>query len=636
MKIQRNDMCPCGSGRKYKQCCMGKSEQYIEIMCLVKALMNTFDHEQEEIDYSISKINEIIKNTKMQKSEMEDLYPNLIQLYSWGGYDKKVIEIIGLIDLEKLSNWGAIFVLTIEVKSYVNINKILDAYEKVMLLESKIDKLEWGDNNINVIKSGALIELGKFYHIIYGAGLNNGNNLNESVFLKFYDELIEAYDKKKYDDIDHYTGAMANKGSYLLLSSDDKKQMQGFELIKKAYKEKVRVGNWNGIANDFSRLGVFYRKRKQYKQAMAYTKRDYNISCRYGSKRDVITSLINLYKLYRDAYQLSDARYMLKLIEEKAEEINLEELKSYIDEKRNELKEIAINCKRKGTIIGENALCPCESGKKYNECCGVADMDYSAIEKVLGLDQIIPYAEFECENGKSKDKEDIEDRNELKRVLRKFDSSKIRLSWVKLINEGALDYVYELPDMTSIHLNSAKVQLENYREGDLINEVSSALSIVMLSLSALEAFLNQLVFFLAHLPANNEFESAGFKISEQIKKECMAYQRNVGFSQKINEIANIYTFGKWNQTDYVGYDELMKFIRIRNELVHFKSAEYIQIIPPNKIEILEGLPNSIELRDVSNAWPFQLLNYSFAKWGIEVVENSINYIKERYFECEEK
>ncbi len=25
-KVGRNDPCPCGSGRKYKQCCLGKSD----------------------------------------------------------------------------------------------------------------------------------------------------------------------------------------------------------------------------------------------------------------------------------------------------------------------------------------------------------------------------------------------------------------------------------------------------------------------------------------------------------------------------------------------------------------------------------------------------------------------------------
>lgn len=35
-KIGRNDMCPCGSGKKYKKCCLGKETSAVEsIMRLV-------------------------------------------------------------------------------------------------------------------------------------------------------------------------------------------------------------------------------------------------------------------------------------------------------------------------------------------------------------------------------------------------------------------------------------------------------------------------------------------------------------------------------------------------------------------------------------------------------------------------
>ena len=30
MKFGRNDSCPCGSGKKYKKCCIGKSESEIK------------------------------------------------------------------------------------------------------------------------------------------------------------------------------------------------------------------------------------------------------------------------------------------------------------------------------------------------------------------------------------------------------------------------------------------------------------------------------------------------------------------------------------------------------------------------------------------------------------------------------
>lgn len=30
MKIGRNELCPCGSGKKYKYCCMNKPKMYIK------------------------------------------------------------------------------------------------------------------------------------------------------------------------------------------------------------------------------------------------------------------------------------------------------------------------------------------------------------------------------------------------------------------------------------------------------------------------------------------------------------------------------------------------------------------------------------------------------------------------------
>ncbi|WP_276850611.1 SEC-C metal-binding domain-containing protein [Enterocloster lavalensis] len=38
MKIGRNDECPCGSGKKYKRCCLGKltkENEYEKIRCII-------------------------------------------------------------------------------------------------------------------------------------------------------------------------------------------------------------------------------------------------------------------------------------------------------------------------------------------------------------------------------------------------------------------------------------------------------------------------------------------------------------------------------------------------------------------------------------------------------------------------
>lgn len=44
MKIGRNDPCPCGSGKKYKRCCLNKAkEQY-----LAEAVMYSFQNIKRE------------------------------------------------------------------------------------------------------------------------------------------------------------------------------------------------------------------------------------------------------------------------------------------------------------------------------------------------------------------------------------------------------------------------------------------------------------------------------------------------------------------------------------------------------------------------------------------------------------
>lgn len=621
-------MCPCGSGKKFKNCCVNKSPEYIEIMYLFRTQSGVFDHKQEELVTIIQRCEVLLEKGKFSAEEKENLYMNLLQIYNLAGYDKKVIAMAKDINIEKKDDLTKISILLTCMRSYENTGEMYSAYHIVRRMEHIVSELEWGDTSINALKSGAMLEIGKFYNIAFLFMKEDGKELDESFFLNYYDALIEAYENGKYDDIDHYTGALSNKGAYYLQSNDTALQEKGLKLMNKSYKEKVRVGNWNGIANDFSRLGTYYLEHKKYKEAMAYTQRDLQIARRYGSLRDVITSLLNLTKIYMDTYQLSDARYSLQLIEKSALQIGYTELEGKVAAYRNKINEIAIECKNKGIVIGKKTPCVCGSGKTYGECCGVADMDYMAIEKVLGLDHMIPYGEFELAEGEEWKK--FCDEKDLRTILRKMDSGQIRLSWTRLFRENGVDYLYELPDMSSIHLVSAKKQLENYKTGELLDEVSVALSAVMLSISALEAFLNQLVFFLKDLPDANVFEKSGFKIPEEIKNDCGSYQRNKGFSDKLNEVLNIYTLGKWNRAAFKRYDDLFKFIKIRNELVHFKSVEFYLIIPAEKNDILDGLPKEIELRDVMNAWPLKLLTDSFAGWGIRLVEETIDYIKETF------
>lgn len=43
-KIKRNDPCPCGSGKKYKKCCMNKNVEGLGSVSLHEELNNHYSH----------------------------------------------------------------------------------------------------------------------------------------------------------------------------------------------------------------------------------------------------------------------------------------------------------------------------------------------------------------------------------------------------------------------------------------------------------------------------------------------------------------------------------------------------------------------------------------------------------------
>lgn len=59
-KIGRNDLCPCGSGKKYKKCCMGKDEQFKSIQMVQNPVNLTLTY--EEVD--VLSTDEIIHNLR--------------------------------------------------------------------------------------------------------------------------------------------------------------------------------------------------------------------------------------------------------------------------------------------------------------------------------------------------------------------------------------------------------------------------------------------------------------------------------------------------------------------------------------------------------------------------------------------
>ncbi|ACD22956.1 nucleic acid-binding protein [Clostridium botulinum] len=633
---QANKLCICGSGKKYKNCCLKKASSKDELFDLITETIMTLDMERGELEKRINLIEELINENNLNDDELNDVNLNIVQLYVFVGQDQKALNIINdSINLDQLEVRSRLGLLTIKLRALLNLGNASEALETVELVRNMTYSLNWSDKISKTLKSGSLIECGKAQTLIlHYYTENTGEDVDYSEVIAIYDELIENYELGNYDDIDHYLGAKANKASILLRNKSEAIQKQGLEQMNETITQKIKCGYWLGVANSFSTLGLYYLKVENYKQAIAYTKRDLQLTRKYGSFRDEISTLLNLSDIYIKTLQISKAKEVLKDAISICEKTNNSALAVSLAKKISEINNIAKKLHIDGKTFGSKSDCICGSGKTFEKCCGEADYEYESIEKILGLQNFIHYAKIMDNSSKETL---LDKKNRLNLILRELNENEIRLSWSEIIQNGAYQEVYELPDMASIHLLSAKSLIANSPIDDLMKETSVALSVLMLSVSALEAFLNQLIYFLTTIPIEELPKFVRKKIPEKLIKDHLAYQRNERFTDKINVIADIFCNGKWSQKIGMLYNDLFKLISIRNELVHFKSVEYIKIIPPQKESgILKNLSSEVVLRDISNSWPLKLLNDSFARWSIKTIEQTINYIKSSYANCVNK
>jgi Tfp pilus assembly protein PilF len=93
-KIGRNEPCPCGSGKKYKQCCLAKDEQAARVVTAAQAEMTVrrrpnavCNHCEHELDDAAYHVIGLIENGKLDEAEqaaheLREKHPTM-----YDGYD---------------------------------------------------------------------------------------------------------------------------------------------------------------------------------------------------------------------------------------------------------------------------------------------------------------------------------------------------------------------------------------------------------------------------------------------------------------------------------------------------------------------------------------------------------------------
>lgn len=81
MKIGRNDPCPCGSGKKYKHCCLLKES--MSTGDLIRAAVQNAGY-KEDIANVLCNLSEYMKRNNGGVLAMQAVLPYMLRFLNWG------------------------------------------------------------------------------------------------------------------------------------------------------------------------------------------------------------------------------------------------------------------------------------------------------------------------------------------------------------------------------------------------------------------------------------------------------------------------------------------------------------------------------------------------------------------------
>ena len=432
MKIGRNDKCPCGSERKYKNCCLKKNTEVEKELNNMGELVFSFD--EEKIEKGIKRLNELLAVSNISKEQKKGIYVYLLQAYKNHGEHNNVISIFEklrqYLDFENETELELIlFCYTIYAASLNELGLVEDAKE---ILDDILTIVE--EKNVSDITyAGVALELSKAV-----MRLDQGTE-------KALEILNKALKKipKNDKNIGQIARIISNKAFILLNSKEKEEKEQGVKLLDDCLRVKIQEGDVEGICNIYCQLGMYYWREKKYDSAIAYTRKDLALSRKAGDKRAIVSSLNNLGAIYTDLNQFSKARGVL--IEAKKISETLGDMQAIVIASKN-LK--VVNHKAKiagmnGEKMGPAALCKCGKGLSYKECCGKADFEPEELGfKIDNISEDIEVIQQQvAKQGRVASHIDY--------LLRKIKENDIRLAWTNIeIHNGWIE-MKELVDMAN-------------------------------------------------------------------------------------------------------------------------------------------------------------------------------------------
>jgi tetratricopeptide (TPR) repeat protein len=411
MTIGRNDPCPCGSGLKYKRCCLRKGEE-------ISASQSGY--------LSIEELKRRFTSAPTEAERGSLGFP-LAQAHQERGEYQAALEL-----LHSLPKGDATFEFVRTHLSAVSVNALGGFAEAAEMYDTLLADPVFAGLDPH-IKAGVTMEAGK-------ANAFADKNARAA---ELWNISLAQY--KTLRDSSGIARAESNLAFLLLHHADPNEQERGVAIMEKYSLVKAEVGDLEGLANNYCTLALHFWRKKRYARSLAYMRRDLQVTRAAGNLRSLCATLCNLAALYVDLKQFSPAR---KLIKEAADiSVKLGDSYSTTLAKMNlqRLEEAAKVAGVAGEVIGPKAPCACGSDEQYQNCCGRADHEPVTLPEIG--------ASEEAGNLVKELKERNVEPSRLDFILRSSDGASKRTSWTRMAFRDGWCELYELPDMANSYLS---------------------------------------------------------------------------------------------------------------------------------------------------------------------------------------
>jgi hypothetical protein len=216
-------------------------------------------------------------------------------------------------------------------------------------------------------------------------------------------------------------------------------------------------------------------------------------------------------------------------------------------------------------------------------------------------------------------------------VLRQTERVNDRRLWARVVVRDGWLELNAFADAANLHLAASRELITSSFQAP--ERTEGPLAALILSASALEAFANQVAFFLKEV---QDSPAAEFHpLPSELSGDVLEFQRRTGLLEKWEILGRALCDDGWPPPKQL-WEDFCRLLDIRNELVHFKSAEYEQLIPASKKphRVIRRLPAGVTPRAIQEPWPMRILTPDLAKWAVDTAQGMIDYFRGTFVEID--